>query len=700
MQESSAQQTSARAEKGTVVALSSGRAGHAGRYASSPVARIHLLGTMRAAGVRHSDVLPRGRKARAILGYLCFAGGAPIPRSRLAGMLWDRVSKDQARASLRQAVRELSLSFGPLAQQVLSIDHQTIRFNTSACWIDAIALLSEGPGSQDVRGKLAELCKGELLEDLVGISAAFDQWLLAKRASFAENLRNLLASKLDETGKANAQVSEREAIARRLIDFDPTHEGASRVVMRALTDRDERVQALMEYRRLQEALKRSVGAEPSPETRALFDTIQTVGPEEAQSIQPTGLGEDGRHLAKAATPKRSHRRVGVMPFIAIPSDVDDNLAFTLAQEVAAALARFIWFDVVAPTALMRAPAPTFLSDVELRRQDLDYVVDGSVSCSRGTYRISVRLLDLQTDASPVWTRTFELPTDRLDLIDERVTAPIVAQIDPVILYIEGRPKKRGEDDDALGCVMRALPLLNTMERQKYEEGGELIKRALALEPENAVVLSWAAYWHVFYIGQGWAQDFEQVSQTALDYAHRATQLDPANAEALAIYAHILSFIKRDAELALHYFELALQLNRNLPFIWVYSGLTYCYVGDPDAALERLKRCRELTASLPYFSLHENPIAIAYLMKRQYKDAVEVGRRVVHFTPAFVNGYKPLIAALGHLRRPKQAAPYIKKLLEIEPDFSLRKFAQNYPLAQDRDREHYMEGLRRAGVPAR
>ena len=98
-------------------------------------------------------------------------------------------------------------------------------------------------------------------------------------------------------------------------------------------------------------------------------------------------------------------------------------------------------------------------DNELRRQDLDYVVDGSVSCSRGVYRISVRLLDLKTDATPVWNSTFELPADRLDLIDEQVTAPIVAQIDPVILYIEGHPKKRDEDDDALSCVMRALPLL-------------------------------------------------------------------------------------------------------------------------------------------------------------------------------------------------------------------------------------------------
>ncbi len=201
-----------------------------------------------------------------------------MPRARIAGMLWDRVSKDQAHASLRQAIRELTQAFGPLATQLLSVDHQAIRFNVNACWIDAIALLSEEPGIQTVRGKLAELCKGELLEDLDGISPAFDKWLFGKRASFAESLRNLLANELDETEKLNTQLSEREAIARRLIEFDPTHEGASRVVMRALTDRNERVQALLEYKRLHETLKRSLGAEPSPETHALFETISNFWP--------------------------------------------------------------------------------------------------------------------------------------------------------------------------------------------------------------------------------------------------------------------------------------------------------------------------------------------------------------------------------------------------------------------------------------
>lgn len=687
-------------ELNKVVPLAGGQVDFTRRPAALPLVRIHLLGQMRASSYRHVDVLPRGRKARAILACLCLAKGAFVSRARLAAMLWDRVPDFQARASFRQAFRELTVAFEPLPDDILFADRDTVRLDTTVCWIDAVALLAEDTGAdKETRSKLAELCKGELLEDLSHVSNAFDQWLLNERSGFTESLRNLLEGKLDQADNAGTQPSEREEIARRLISFDPTHERASRILMRALADRQERVQALSEYKRCRDALRRAFDVEPSPETRALYEAIRMFANDDDRDA-PASEQQRKEDLSKYDTPveKRNHRRVGVMPFVPIRPAVDDNLAVSIAQEVAAALARFRWFDVVAPTGLMRGPGPTFASDVELRRQDLDYVVDGSVSCSRGDYRISVRLLDLTTDATPVWSNTFELPVDRLDLLDQRVTAPIVAQIDPVILYIEGQPKKRNEDDDALGCVMRAIPLLNTMERPKYEEAGRLIERALAMEPDNALVLAWAAYWRVYYVGQGWAQDPEGAARTALNYASRATQIDPQNAEALAIYGHIKAFLHKDVSMALHFFDRALELNRNLPFIWALGALSHCYLGDPDAALERIKRCRELTASLPYFWLFENPASIAHLMKRDYEQAVEIARRVVENTPAYGNGYKPLIAALGHLRRRKEAKVYVDRLLEIEPGFTVKRFGEVYPFTREADLAHYMEGLRRAGVP--
>src|ERR1051326_9145395 len=143
-----------------------------------PILRIHLLGSMRATSYLGADVLPRAKKARAALGYLCLASGARVPRTRIASILWDRVSPDQARSSFRsKALTELTAAMGGLAGELISAGRSTIGLNTDLCWIDALALLKSPYSDDATRADLAVLCVGELLEGLDGVSAAFGTWL-------------------------------------------------------------------------------------------------------------------------------------------------------------------------------------------------------------------------------------------------------------------------------------------------------------------------------------------------------------------------------------------------------------------------------------------------------------------------------------------------------------------------------------------
>src|ERR1700739_2541588 len=118
-------------QSGPVTARISDRAS----FPRRPILRIHLLGPMRATSCLGDDVLPRARKARAALAYLCLSFGARVPRARIASMLWERVSAAQARTSFRQALGELISAMGPLAPELIATGRATVRFNTDVCWI-------------------------------------------------------------------------------------------------------------------------------------------------------------------------------------------------------------------------------------------------------------------------------------------------------------------------------------------------------------------------------------------------------------------------------------------------------------------------------------------------------------------------------------------------------------------------------------
>src|SRR5688572_21914237 len=180
---------------------------------------------MRATTFLGDNVLPRGRKARAILGYMCIAAGKPIQRARLAGLLWDRVPDGKARTNFRLALRELLVSFGSYGDEVIIGDRDSVRIDADLCWIDALAVLNPRPSPLNrVRSDLAALCTGELLEEMDGASTAFDQWLLAERTHFSGQLRALLEDELQTVDRLQLDATQRSAVARRLIDYDATHE--------------------------------------------------------------------------------------------------------------------------------------------------------------------------------------------------------------------------------------------------------------------------------------------------------------------------------------------------------------------------------------------------------------------------------------------------------------------------------------------
>src|SRR5262249_13980963 len=157
----------------------------------------------------------------------------------------------------------------------------------------------------------------------------------------------------------------------------------------------------------------------------------------------------------------------------------EGLALSLSHDIAAGLARFRWFDVVAPLSFIYKPSVNYTGEDLLQRKELDYAVDGVVSRQGGLIQIDVRLLDLNRRTQPVWSERFELQASELHRLNEMVTDRVVGSIDPVILFIEGQPNRR-EHYGATGLLLLALPLLYSMEREKFERAGVLIYRAMEI----------------------------------------------------------------------------------------------------------------------------------------------------------------------------------------------------------------------------
>ena len=666
---------------------------HAGIAFSDLVAmRLRLIGQMEAWTLNSESVLPPGRKTRALLAIVALSSPRPVLRSRLAELLWSRRPEEQARASLRQEIHRLLEVLAPVGQEVLSINRDSLALRPGVVWVDVEEVLR---ATTTHPGSLA-LLDSELLEELDGVDPAFDGWLQTERERLRDRARSVAESLLHNQSSPEALI----AVAQQLLGIDRAHEGAWRALMRAHADRGERGMAIQSYDRCRVALADLLDATPSPETQALLADIRAgraIAP--AGTIAPPPVEP---RFDPGVVASRGGAKVGVLPLVLVGTDeTEAHLALGLAEEITAALQRFRWMFLVSSSSIAQF-VQNGRDDSGLRHTfGLDFVLDGSVQRVGRRLRITLRLVDLREGNQVVWARRFDRQTHDLLTLQDEVAAEVVAQIDPEILLIETRraAHRAPQDASAYDLLLRALPGLSRLERGHFMQSGQLLRQAIVLEPDYAAVHAWYACWLHFLVGQGWADDPKSALNDAARHAERAVTLDPQDAKGLTIAGHIRAYLHHRIREGVALHERALALNPNLAMAWAFSGLAYLYLGDWEEGERRLLRYKQLSPMDPNAFHYDVGFSLVALMKRDYEGAVATGRTVSEMNPAFSAACKPYLAALGHLGQLQEAAVVRRRLLAIDPGFTVEGHLRNTPFERTQDREHFAQGLRLAGIPS-
>ena len=227
--------------------------------------RLTLLGPPCASVRSGAAPVPQpGAKALALLTYLVLEPG-PHTRDELAGLLWGESSDSEARASLRQAVRQLRSLFGG----ILRSDRATIELSGSVdCEI------------RDFRQRVAQEPQLAVTTDvprflagfLVRHAPQFDEWVAETRRDLLREYQRALGTL---TRDAMRQWRWREAIslADRWLASDPLSEEAVRLGIEARYLAGDRGTALALYHHYRAALTQETSCEPS---RSLLNLIRRV----------------------------------------------------------------------------------------------------------------------------------------------------------------------------------------------------------------------------------------------------------------------------------------------------------------------------------------------------------------------------------------------------------------------------------------
>ena len=95
-----------------------------------------------------------------------------------------------------------------------------------------------------------------------------------ERTRFEDHARKILEAERDRLNEQNAPREVRAVAARRLVSFEPMHEGAVRSLMKAFVQMGDRAQAIREFERCRQVLQGMLNLPPSKETVAVYEAIR------------------------------------------------------------------------------------------------------------------------------------------------------------------------------------------------------------------------------------------------------------------------------------------------------------------------------------------------------------------------------------------------------------------------------------------
>jgi adenylate cyclase len=228
------------------------------------------------------------------------------------------------------------------------------------------------------------------------------------------------------------------------------------------------------------------------------------------------------------------------------------------------------------------------------------------------------------------------------------------------------------------------------------ETRRLLEQCLDIEPGYARA-------HVLYSStklSTWAHglDGDHLNPEALEEAHqgaeKALQLDPNLPQAHAQMGYVLCH-RGMAGAAVAQFGRAVELNPNFTD-WRFV-VVLVFAGQAERAIEVAKaHLRVDPFALP---MARGFLGLAYLMLRNYSEALGPLREFVSQSPNHRHGRIWLTAAYAHLGQLGEARAQAAQILRLDPHFvAAGAFRKMTTFWLPEDVEHVIRGLRKAGLP--
>jgi adenylate cyclase len=397
---------------------------------------------------------------------------------------------------------------------------------------------------------------------------------------------------------------------------------------------------------------------------------------------------------KMAYPLPDKPSIAVLPFVNLSGYPEQEyFADAISENITTELSRFEHLFVIARHSAF------FYKESKKKTKEISqelgvrYLLEGSVQRSDDQVRIIAQLIDA-ISGEHVWTEKFDRNISNIFEIQDEITMTVVATLAEKIWQVSAKAltKKPLSSFKAWDYYLRGRAHYTKWSKQENVKSRALFEKAIELDQTLLLAYIWLA-WTYYIDWRLWGFESEDLDK-AEAWANKAVTFGENNSDLQFLLSRIaIGRSRYDAALA--HMDRALELNPNDAEIISNYGLLLIYIGRSEESIPLFKKAMRLNPH--YRPGWDTFLGSGYYYTKRYNEAVEV---IVRKRKLNISDHRLLAASYAQLGRLDKARVHIKEVLKINPQYSLSKvraYSQKL-FKNETDREHYIEGLRKAGLP--
>jgi adenylate cyclase len=314
-------------------------------------------------------------------------------------------------------------------------------------------------------------------------------------------------------------------------------------------------------------------------------------------------------------------------------------------------------------------------------------------------RITAQLIDATT-GHHMWADRYDRGLEDIFAVQDEITQNITGALAPGIVAAEVQ-RAQSKNSAELGQwerVMRAHWHIRRFTRDDCLEAIRLIEEVLQHDPRNSLALvDLALNWNFGGVF-GWTKEPTPVAlDKSGEAARRAVAIDDQDATAQTVLGVYEVFVRRHDD-AIRRLQRATELDANSSLARGYLGVACAFGGEVERALIALEGAIRLSPRDYQMVIWRTASAWACLAGGRFEDALKAATQAVESNPNFPDAHSTLAVAAAHLGRLNEAKAGLDGFLRLLPGLTLRDLRLDRPFRREQDRELFLAGLRKAGLP--